>query len=240
MSRSIGIAVPTYNRAAMTLNVFRSVLEDPRVSAVAVSDDDSYLNVYRDLEAHVGILDKVTLARNDHNLGSWGNKRKAIELCQAKYVALIDSDNVIRQDFVDALFALSVWHKDVLYAPVSGGPVLDYSKYSGLVVDRQNIKHWLSESLFQMVLNTGNFFVHRESYLEVSDGPAETSYASDGIYFLYRWLASGRMLYVTPKLCYLHLIHHGHWMQTATASMAFANELIRRMQAGVWETSCTA
>jgi len=236
VQRTLGIAIPTYNRVTQTLVAFLDVHDDPRVSCVAISDDGSDLPTYKSLVEQT-MLSKVTIAHHSQNVGSWANKRMVVELCHAEWVALIDSDNVVRGDYLDALWKQE-WDKNTLYLPMRGVPALDYTEYAGAFINRENIASCISTPLIQMALNTGNFFVHRASHLQVSEGAAEESYASDGIYFVYRWLASGRRVLITPNLSYTHLVHDGHWMRTAQQSTAFANELIRRMRNNVWEVPC--
>lgn len=239
----IGIAIATYERPESTMAVFASVYDDPRVWHVAISDDASGAGEYDRLVKHVAHLTPlrhVTCRQNAVNVGSWENKRRAVELSDDGWVALIDSDNSIGPRYLDALEALQPWEEGLLYLPVRGVPALNYAPYEGLLIGKATISYWLLEPSFQMALNTGNFFVHRASHLSVSDGPVEESYASDGIYFVYRWLASGRRVLIAPGLEYQHLVHAGHWTQTAAQSTAFANELIRRMREGIWEASCAA
>jgi glycosyl transferase family 2 len=242
--RSLGIAIATYNRAELTVAAFRAVYDDPRVTCVGISDDCSSREEFIALAQHIERLRKVKLGWNLQNLGSWANKRKAVELCKAEWAALIDSDNTVGSDYLDALCGRLMdggsWDEDTLYLPERGLPALDYSAYSGTFLTRENAVLYLDAPTIQMALNTGNFFVHRKSYLEVSNGPVEQSYASDGIYFVYRWLASGRRALIVPGLSYHHLVHNGHWSQTALQSTAFATELVRRMQNGIWEAPCVA
>jgi glycosyltransferase involved in cell wall biosynthesis len=236
---TLGIAIATYERAALTVASFAKVHDDPRVSDVVISDDGSDALTFDALMALTRPLGKVRLAWHPYNEGSWANKRRAVEMSRAEWVIVLDSDNSIASHFLDALF-VQQWDEDVLYVPVRGTPALNYERYSELVIDRQNVTRWLDQPGFQMALNTGNFFVHRQNYLLVSEGAAEESFASDGIYFVYRWLASGRSVFVTPDLSYAHLVHEGHWTRTAGPSLAFAAELIRRMRADIWEVPCVA
>jgi glycosyltransferase involved in cell wall biosynthesis len=242
MRRSLGVAIATYNRAALTRAVFANVHDDSRVTRVAISDDCSDVAEWHGLLDTASRMSKVRVARNSQNLGSWTNKREAVVLCDASWVALIDSDNVIGLEYLDALWAMHNWDEDILYLPMSGGPMLNYERFRGITICRDSLpsSNWLGDPLFQMALNTGNFFMSRAAHLAVSGGPAEESYASDGIYFVYRWLASGRRAIVTPGLSYTHLVHEGHWMKTAMQSLTFSNELIRRMQANSWEVPCVA
>jgi GT2 family glycosyltransferase len=239
VSRQLSIAVATYERTALTIASFAQVHNDLRVRDIAISDDGSNADTITMLASSLQPFKKAHLLLNSQNKGSWENKRQAVILAQAEWVVLLDSDNVIGSDFLDALFAQS-WDEDVLYIPTRGVPALDYVSYTGLVVDKNNIHQWLDQPAFQMALNTGNFFVHRQNHLFVSGRGVEESFASDGVYFIYRWLSSGRRVLFTPDLSYAHLVHAGHWMKTSVQSLLFADMLLSRMRSDTWEVLCAA
>lgn len=230
--RTITVAVPTYERTMSC--AFERVHDDPRVAEIVVCDDGSAPTTYAVLSKRMAIWPKVTLWRHASNSGSYANKRRAVERTTSDWVALIDSDNGIGPEYLVALFA-SEWADDTMYVPVYAPGVLDYRKYEGLCVDRGSISQYLDDGTFVMALNTGNFFVNRAGYLRTATEACEESFASDGIYFVWRWLSSGGRVLFMPGLHYHHLVHNGHWMQTMTESENFSNDLVRRMRAGNWE-----
>ena len=93
--------------------------------------------------------------------------------------------------------------------------------------------------MFATALNTGNFFVHRDSYLQVFDLVFDPS-AADSLYFVYCWLSSGRKALFTPGLHYTHMVYHSHmaresyWQQHAKPSMEIADRVLQRMREGVY------
>jgi hypothetical protein len=154
------------------------------------------------------------------------------------WIALVDSDNVFDARYLDALAAMH-WERNVLYLPVLVQETLDYRPFAGLSFARDTIVQYLDDLTFRMALNTGNFFVHRDTYLSVFDMSAQPL-AADSLYFVYCWLSTGRSAQLVPGLTYQHRVHDGYWRQHATESILFADVLVARMRADHWGPSCIA
>ncbi len=235
--RTLGIGIPTYNRVESVLAAFVSVMNDRRVNEIAVVDDCSLGDTYARLTPLVSFYAKVRVRRNVGNLGSFLNKRRVVEVMRSSWIILLDSDNAIDHRYLDALYELPKWDVDTIYIPVWAEPSasLDYRAHADLTLTRENVAEHIMQPSIQMALNTGNFFLHGDTYLQVVGWEQQEMFASDGIVALYRWLASGRRVYFTPGLQYTHVVHDGHWMRTAAQSQRVHDEIVHNILAGVWD-----
>lgn len=198
-------------RTEMTMASFEQVLYDDRISEIIIVDDASDMKVYDQLEAAVGGMDKVSLYRNEENIGCYRNKQQAILYAKNDYVVILDSDNIITPEYLDKIFERA-WTPNTILAPYWGKPALDYSQYAGMVITAENINLYLGKGNLEMLLNTFNFFINRNEYLRVFDKSVEPV-TSDSIYICLRWLKAGGKIMVVPGMWYVHSIHNGSHYQ---------------------------
>ncbi len=216
--RRIGLAIPTYERDWMLFESFYHVQHDPRIGAITVVDDHSSIDVYDAVAARSS--EKISLFRNARNFGCYVNKRLAVGLSDEEWVIQLDSDNAIDGHYLDALFAIPEWDRETLYVPTFAKPAFDYRAYAGLTVTRANVAEYFDQPRFSTALNTGNFFVNRDAYMDAHDGVTDPM-AADSMYFCYCWLKSGRKIHFTPGLEYLHRVHNGNYVAFAERSKDF-------------------
>ena len=76
--RRISICIPTFQRVDMTLDSFKEVYDDERVSEIIIVDDASDISVFEELKSICDVLPKVKLYRNLTNQDCYFNKATAI------------------------------------------------------------------------------------------------------------------------------------------------------------------
>lgn len=189
---------------------FENILDDERISEVVVVDDCSDEEIYNKVKHAVKEMDKVFLHRNFVNIGMGANKARAIELAKNEWVLLLDSDNVVKSDYLDALYNVPLFQADeyMMYCPEWAMPAFDYREFSGCFVDKYNIRDFIDENLFDCLLNTCNAVFNRRAYLEVYESSVE-HVASDTIWFLYLWLKKGHAFHIVEGMRYFHRQHEG-------------------------------
>lgn len=186
---------------------FAEVINDDRIGEVVIVDDCSTDGSGELLlESTMGI-GKVKLYRNETNLDCYRNKAIAISLATNEYAILLDSDNVIGTDYLDAIYSQQ-WSPDVILNPVFARPHFSFTHLSGVTVNKGNIAKLMQHPMTGTMLNAMNYFVHCASYLKVWDGSVDP-HTSDSIYQNYNWLNSGRSIMVVPGVSYQHLVHSG-------------------------------
>ena len=222
----ISLVIPNYNRTNILLESFINVLSHPAICEVLVQDDDS-ANV-GSVERMLGYVGspKIRLLKNDRNLGTFFNKREAISHASNQWCILLDSDNIIDAAYVDRLLAVP-WSKNAILAPQrllhhpdnclgsKERTFFDYASFVGRDIDFSfAARNWNAQHL-PVLLNTGNFFVNREAYVEVFEINSfgrEVDIA-DVAYFNYLFLKRdpANRIRVLPEQEYVHRVHPGSY-----------------------------
>jgi glycosyltransferase involved in cell wall biosynthesis len=209
MNRKITLALTNWNRCDLLIKSFVNVIDDNRIDEILILDDFSKIDIYKRLEKKINELNnpKIKLIRNEQNLGMSRNKNKAIQTSKNDWVIIFDSDNIINTDYIDTLYKIENWNRDVIYMPTYASKVFDYSEFSGITIDRHNVKKYIDKNLFTAALNTCNYFVNKAIYKIIYQYD-KTIKGTDTIYFNYNWLLHENQLYFVPDLKYFHLSHN--------------------------------
>ena len=202
------LCITTYNRYDLTLESFRQVLGDPRISEIVIVDDHSNIDIYDELWEHIQSLgsDKIEIHRNSDNVGMSRNKARAVELASNPWCIILDSDNVIDPSYLDALPQYLA--PSVIYCPDFAKPQFDYRKYAGMTINVDNAAKVMSKPMGECIFNTCNYLVNREEYLSVYEYNPDMR-GTDTIWFNYLWLKAGNSFSVVPGMQYMHRVHAG-------------------------------
>lgn len=203
---NLTLAITTYNRYEMLLESFAKVIGDPRIDEVLIMDDhseDKYWNKIKDLSK---FNPKIKVARQDKNRGMSENKHDAIALSKSDWVIIFDSDNVLNDSYLNNI--PQIRRKQTIYAPSFAKPNFDYRIYQGNHLTTDTVKEKINEPMFNCFLNTANYVVHRDTYLNIWE-ENKTIGCADTIWFNYLWLKAGNGFYICPGMWYEHRIHKG-------------------------------
>jgi len=222
---TLSLCITNYNRCDMLLESFSEVLKDERVSEIVISDDCSKQSIYNKVKSYTVKNKKIKLFRNENNVGMAKNKMLSVKRAENDYAIVFDSDNKISSVYIDGLYRVK-WRPKVILAPSFAKPEFDYRQFSGDLINAQNIKHYMGEPMFQCFLNTCNYFVNRDEYLQtfVYD---QSIKASDTIHFNYLWLKRGGCFQVVPQMEYEHRVHSGSgFLQDAEYNLRKAEQFV--------------
>lgn len=212
----------------MLVESFTLILEDPRISEVIISDDgsnDQTVRWVKDCIYHP----KVKVYWHTENSGMSRNKAESVRLASNKWCIVFDSDNVIDPEYIDALYN-HTWDPEVIYCPSFASPQFDYREFNSLKFDKKSVKRYMKKRMFECLLNTCNYFVNREKYLEVYQHNP-TMKGTDTIWFNYLWLKAGYSFYVVPGMHYFHRVHDGSgFMEDVSYNMKKAAEVKRMIE----------
>lgn len=227
---TISIAIPTHCRFQMLLESFKDVIDDPRVREIVVSDDCSSDGSFEKLLSHFAGHQKVKVFRNKSNFDCYRNKRQAIELATSEWVILFDDDNILNRAYLDTIYKIPRWDPKTIYCPDWAQPHFNYTRFAGYRVTRKNLSHFLTLPHFKTALNTANYFVHRQGYLDVWDGTVDPVTA-DSLFHAYNWLVAGGEIIIVPGLRYFHRVHEGsHYKRNLKRTGDFALRLGYKLQ----------
>lgn len=232
---NLTFAVTTYNRYEMLIESFAGIIEHPSIDEVLIMDDcseDTYWNKIKELPK---FHPKIKVVRQLQNRGMSVNKKDAVFHSKNEWVILADSDNVFRMDYLEAIdgqmkrdnieMQAELSHPTYpLYLPSFAKPEFDYRKYNSHTWGGVKMPP-IKDNTCNMALNTCNYVVHRESYLEVWEENKEIG-ASDTIWFSYLWLKSGRLMSVVKDMHYYHRVHsESGFLKDASNNMKKAEEI---------------
>lgn len=226
----ISIAIPTHCRYDMLMESFGQVIDDDRIREVVVSDDCSADGSFERLISKFKNHTKVKLYRNKNNVDCYANKRQAMELATSEWVVLFDDDNILAMDYINRLYAIPLWEDHTIYAPEWAKPHFNYKHFGGLVISRRNVARFMNLAHFKTALNTCNFFVNRQNYLNVWDGSVNP-HTADSLFQAFNWLAAGRRIMIVQGLHYFHRVHEGsHYKRNLKKTGNFAREIEAKLR----------
>lgn len=204
----LSLCLTNYNRYELLLESFAQVMDDQRIAEIVISDDCSDTTVFEKLSLYCADKPKIKLFRNEKNAGMSVNKYLAIERSSCETCILFDSDNVLKTDYLDA-YSRQYHYPEVITCPDFAKPKFDYRRFGGWLINRDNVREFLSLGpMADCLLNTCNFIVNREEYLKTYQHNSFMK-GTDTIWFNYLWLKSGRSFLVAPGMEYYHREHSG-------------------------------
>lgn len=226
--RTISLCITTYNRFELTMNSFAQVLNDPRISEIIISDDCSTDGSYDKLKEAVKDCSKIRLLRHEKNQGMSFNKAWAISSAMNDYCIILDSDNVISTEYIDAVYSLEpFWAEGIILCPTFARPNFDFRKFAGDNYGISNIKELISIGAGEIAMNTCNYFVNATEYTKAWVDNRLMK-GTDTLWFNYNWLKAGNSFYFVDGMEYDHLVHKGsEFMKHCDYNMKKAKELKR-------------
>ena len=236
----ISLAVTNFNRSDSVIEAFRQVINNDAIDEIVIVDDFSDHDAYIKLWNLVNSLenDKIKLFRNDANMGPFRNKYTAVKKCINDWVILLDSDNIIDNNYIEIVSKLDkeedvLYVSETLYREGKKGVGRCYKDFNKLTIDKQNVNEYIDMDYFEAFLNTGNHFFNKESYIQVVKGNKRDIRLSinDAIYFSYLWLLSGNKMKVVPDLYYIHQATKDSWWVTnSERCIQAAAEITRKIR----------
>jgi len=242
-SRTISVAIPHYNGSRMAHVSLFNILNDPRISEIVFLDDGSKPEEFNKLKTKLKpFSQKVKLFRRDVNWGPFANKIQAVELCTSDWVIILDHDNTLLPEYLNTIFNLSEWEKTTIYCPGYAYPYfdcreslgdkdIDLNTTSAMINSGEfnAFSFWTHLSLF---FNVGNYFLHRDSYVQYLKPFWDYSVIADVIFANYLWLSSQNTLKVLRNARYIHRIHDkSTWLTNLQESKRVFRSIVKRLQA---------
>jgi len=165
----ITFAVTAYNESLRGRTPFQWIrecitpaLSHNYVSEILVYDDgsDDYPQLYHTLKNYP----KINMHFGEQNLGVFGAKLESVFRTENEWVMMADSDNVFDSAYLDRLERMDRLSDRTFVCPSFGLPMLDYRHCVGMW-SMDNIGRLSRMKAFDCVVNTGNQFVNRETFM---------------------------------------------------------------------------
>lgn len=229
---TVSLCITTYNRTDLLYESFRRVIDHPLISEILIVDDCSDMQITAQIWNRFQSHAKIRVRRNETNLGCYHNKKHAISQASNDWVILLDSDNIIDNDYVNRIETLMTAgvNPTTIYQPDWGRPHFNWTAYSGLIVNKGNVSRYAHEASFTTALNAMNYFVNKGEYLRVWEDRPEP-WTADSLLQNTRWIEGGNSIYFVPDLSYEHRIHEGsHYREHQHKTGNLYNELVQRLK----------
>lgn len=208
---NITVAIPYYNNECYLEQAIKPFLESEFVSEIIIHDDCSETQIKSSNS-------KIKVYRNDVNLGAFKNKYLAVLKSTNEWIYLLDGDNYFFENSLDVVKSIST-QRGRYYSPsqlhlVDDG--LDSNldgkivKYDFGIIDSVKAKSLLTSGIgeFEWFINTGNFFVNRDDYIDamkdIFEDDSYPYFEADAIVFCYNWLKNGNTIEIVDDLWYNH------------------------------------
>lgn len=203
--RKISFCLTSFNRFDSIVKIINTI--SPHVDEVVISDDHSNIEIFNQLNSFTKNFNNVFLYRNEFNVGAFHNKHIVLEKAKNDWCVLFDSDNQIEKKYIDILHTIEKWDEKTIYSPSNFG-TKNFSEYNNkkfndvksLIFDDDgtaNNNAWL--------FNTGNYFLNRKKYIEVSEKWKDIIKYVEVISFCFLWFKNGGNFMVVPHLKYNHI-----------------------------------
>ncbi len=220
----LSLALTTYNRYDLTIQAFDKVIDDERIDDIVILDDASTDGSYEKLRDYFKGNEKVRVLRQLTNQNMSRNKRDAIAYCKNPFVILLDSDNCISKQYIDALEGIEL-REDTIICPTEARPNFIYKKFAGRTFDRNNAKELVSDPMGNCQTNTCNYIVPRDEYIRIYEYNPEMR-STDTCWFAYLWFKAGNKFHLVDGLGYEHKNWEGSsFMQEVDYNMRQAEKV---------------
>ena len=230
----ITVAIPTYFSSKFISNTIKPFLAHKAFNEIVINDDSESKKEYGNLYSEVqSLLENkeinLKISKNKSNLGGFKNKFLCIEQASNDFVYQIDSDNIPFNSSLNYLSSLKLdtVDKSILYLP---SKIYLFKKFkyeyiykrSNKVIYSKNTKlfdfsiikkaiesneKFVKSRNINWLLNTGNPFFYKKSYLENTKKGLDLSkdiLSADAIAMAYYWLQSSNQISISSFLSHFH------------------------------------
>ncbi|HEY9645842.1 MAG TPA: glycosyltransferase family 2 protein [Chroococcidiopsis sp.] len=230
-TRTISVAIPFFNNAKLAHVALFHILNDPRIAEIVILDDGSHPAAFKALAKKLRpFRQKVKLFRRETNWGAFANKIQAIELCSSDWVIVLDYDNTLLPDYLNAIFSLEAWHDNHIYCPGYAAPSFDFRKdLGGKVIDFDTAATMAQRrTINRPFFNDGNYLLPRHTFLQCVKPYWTYDVLADVIFANYLWLAAGNSLTVLRDAKYIHRVHsQSTWLNNTNRSLQIVEQVLQ-------------
>ncbi len=219
------IAIPTMRRWSFLKTMLPVFLSSPEVSEVILCDETG-----EDAEAAraaFGSNPKLKIHVNDHRLGIYQNKKKALQLAKG-WTALLDSDNIFPEEWFEFVKELDFSDKKRMYGSADFKSLetetckvtTPCKEFSGLVLSKESWNTFLHRDKCFFLLNDGNWILHSDAASALTEINSSVVHAADAVFMLFLFMNAGYTIEYPAGLEYIHTVHPGSsWNEMKDASL---------------------
>jgi hypothetical protein len=173
----ISLCITTLNRfdnfLSKSLDNYLEYLNNNLIDEIIISDENGndYEKIQEKYKEILKITPKFKIYKNEEKLGVFKNKLKVCSYASNEYIALIDSDNFPDEKYFETIKKYietnhKKFPKNIIMAPSrsinhNDSPYLNYKEFENQIITKSNIKQYLPNIKFQVLLNTGNYIISK-------------------------------------------------------------------------------
>jgi hypothetical protein len=197
-----------------SLEEYNKYLDEGLINEIVISDETG--EDYDKIIAKWG--NKFRVFKNETRLGVFKNKIRVVNEAANNIVILMDSDNFAPREYMvsilDYISNKKLSENFILspaLAKTNYKDGFDYRGFNNKIVTRANIKEYVAQPIFQILLNTGNYVFNKGlmANIKYDETVMKIISACDVIYF--NLLAFQQHpdieLHIVPDLYYEHRVH---------------------------------
>jgi len=229
--KKISVAIPTYNSSKYLNTLLKSLQTYECIDEVVIQDDASNNEEFNAMKNIIKKFDNslnINLKKNQKNIGAFQNKYLNIQNCKNKNVYQLDSDNAIACNL--DLVIQEINDDNFLYIPSKIFQFRKYKNVSKLLsliqkkysvtftkndfifsLDKiqkeiQGIEKYTIDKNINWVLNSGNFIVNKNKYIESMNVGFVNKIRPqmDAVAISYFWLKGGGEIKTLKNLKHYH------------------------------------
>lgn len=226
--RKISLAIPVHNilqRKFFIIDNLNVINNDNRVSEVIISVEPDSHKIPPQIEA----FKKVKIVKNKTRQYVFRNKYIAISACANDWVVCLDSDNVIDQNYINAIYKIDDWNSDTVYQPDFLMPRFDLRRFSNKLFECKNVARFMSQPLFRTMLNAMNYLLNKNTFIRNNSEAFGSGYdpkCADSIFINYNLLKNGGAIQVVRGMYYNHCVHDGSFYKQSAKQYGYMNKEI--------------
>lgn len=238
--KRISVAIANYERPELLIVTLKNIFRDERVSEIIILDDGSSLESFAKCTNSLKDFgSKVRLFRREQNLGPFATKIQVCSLCSNSWCILLDSDNTIFDSYLNAIFNLKIWDKDIIYCSEYAFPHYNFKSYTNSIFNFNDICNLQNSSrvltndfIFSCLISGGNYFLNTKLFTTILQPYLILRpYATDSIMANYIWLSQGNKLKVLPSASYYHRIHsQSNWILNSHQGIVEYNVIAKKFE----------
>jgi glycosyltransferase involved in cell wall biosynthesis len=221
----LSLCIATMRRWSFLKDYIPEYLKNPYITEIIITDETG--EDAREIQA--AFTDsRIKVHVNEHRLGAYLNKYKAVSLASNEWVCLMDSDNFAPVSYFDAWAKLlngRIPNKESeCFFPSKALPALNYTHFIGTPITKDNYKAIWRLRQADAMFNTGNYIVPRDLYCRSVSTPELANYdtsclALDVQFRNYFLLMNGAIFHIVPDMEYSHVVHSGSFYVTTCSSI---------------------
>lgn len=139
------IIIPTYNRIKELKSTLEKLIPQLKNEKVVVIDNCSSYDIFAELELLIRKSEnKISIIRNEINIGLSGNFLKAFEICKTKYLWILSDDDIPKENSISQIYS-TLEKKD--YSVLKYSSTLYRENISQELINKEDfLKYYLSNS----------------------------------------------------------------------------------------------